>query len=160
MRFGWPRFHKSKPEAPVAPDPAAIGEERAYLIIEKLRLRCEQLLLMVSTHAQAHELRRVHRELGMAGLVVSTEMPAPVRLSLLTGAHEQSQRLPDDAEDGIEALALSLGEAEQAVSRVVPSRGRSDHLHLAHVHLLYGREQLEEYLAGAASRTDTIQSRP
>jgi hypothetical protein len=55
------------------------SEERAYVLVEEARLRCEALRDAADGGEVRDELHRLHRELGLSALHVSTDMPPPVR---------------------------------------------------------------------------------
>lgn len=64
-------------------------EAFAYLLLETARIECEQLLRERSGRRRGM-LARAHREIGMAGYLVSERLDSRRRNSLLEGAHIRS----------------------------------------------------------------------
>jgi hypothetical protein len=98
-------------------------------------------------------MRALHRELGLAGFFASSNIRAVRRHALLDRARARAadhlQRPPDvvRALDGLCRIACD------AVEDALGIEVLSDHMHLAHVHLLSGQELLraahtEELLRG------------
>ncbi len=148
----WFRRHKQSP--PPASEPLESRDQRAYVALEEARLRCEKLRAHASTRAQQDGLHRLHRELGLAGLLASSNIPARVRLALLSDAHERCTRPVFDADDELQDVTLLINRAEQCVGLGFDCLDLSDPMRLAHVHLLRGREVLDVHRAGVAPRSE------
>jgi len=117
------------------------GEEHAYVLVEQARLRCERFHRMVGTDADRLALEQIHRELGMAGMSISSSLDPVRRLSLLAAAHWQATNPTLHARHA-HALAAVVIEGEDAVVAALTRDTGSDHMHLAHLHLLCAMEQL------------------
>ncbi len=152
-------FRRRKQEIRQDPEIPEGHDARAYLLVEEARLRCERLRGQADRGTGQAKLERLHRELGLAGLCASSNLPRPLRLALLGTAHERCARPAPDATDPLEALASSIRTSERAVRRGAGAPGLSDHLHLAHVHLLRGQELLEELSGASRRRSDAIDAR-
>jgi hypothetical protein len=96
-------FRRRRRSEPV-PEPPAGRDASAYVLLEEAKLRCETLRGQARTHVRRQELHRLHRELGIAGLVASSNVPSHERHMLLERAHEQSARPVDQCSDPIRAL--------------------------------------------------------
>ena len=144
------RKHRLRPR----PEPPQNRDARAYVLLEEARLRCEALRADARTPARSATLNRLHRELGLAGLFTSSNLPSSVRHTLLADAHQRcTEALADDA---IDALALVMRRSEDAVDDGLVAPGLSDHMDLAHVHLLRAGVELArevERLSRAAPRS-------
>jgi hypothetical protein len=118
----------------------------AYALLEEARLRCEQLFARAGTESERAVLSLIHKELGMAGWLASSEIDPDRRLALLTTAHLRSRRRLLHASTPAQALAGTAISAEDAVAEGLADAGQSDHMHLAHVHLLRAQELLAAHL--------------
>ena len=149
----WFRRHKhgppGKPSHGDRADPVRIGDARAYGLLEEARLRCEKLRSEAATAAKRDALERLHRELGLAGFFASSNIPARARRGLLGQAHQRCAESVSECSNSIDALALIMLGSAHAVEHGLLAPGLSDHMHLAHVHLLRGQELLKHH----ASRT-------
>jgi hypothetical protein len=123
-------------------------DARVYVWLEEARLRCEELQSRATTALQRQALHRVHRELGLAGLFASSNMPTHVRHALLTIARQRCIGPLSQAAEEVEGLEVVMLRARDAVEYAAVVSGLSDHMHLAHVHLLRGQELVQEQFAG------------
>jgi hypothetical protein len=131
---GWQRPERSIPTQEER-------EAHAYLLLEEARLRCERF----ENGPLQSELRLIHREIGMAGLFASSEIPSSLRHALLDAA-----RLYDESPipgDPVAVLEVALGRACTAVERCLTARAPADHMHLAHVHALGAIDVLNGWLS-------------
>ena len=108
------------------------GEELAYVLLEEARLRCEQLIAAARSESDRASRREMHRELGMAGWLASSEIDVDRRLALLDRAHQQSTTALTHPAHSPHALAGAVISAEDALSGIE----QTEALHLAHLHLL------------------------
>lgn len=67
-------------------------DERAYLLLEEVRLRCEALRDGASGDEERRTLVSLYAELGLAGFLVSSDIPPRRRRTLLELARAQSAR--------------------------------------------------------------------
>jgi hypothetical protein len=117
------------------------GDAHAYVLVEQARLRCEEFHHSVGTDAERLTLERIHREIGMAGWLVSSTLAPVSRLRLLAAAHRQATT-PTLHLRLAHALAAVVIEGEDAVVAALTRDTGSDHMHLAHLHLLCAMELL------------------
>lgn len=129
-----------------APGRLGEGDELAYALLEEARLRCQELAVEAAVETARVSLRRVHRELGMAGWLTSSELDQDRRLALLAGAHQRSRRRMMDL-DQTYALAGVMVCGEDVLAETLTDDGHSGHLHLAHVHLLQAMGLLADHLS-------------
>ncbi len=127
-----------------APDKS--GERSVYALLEEARLRCEGLAAEARTESERASLRVIHNELGMAGLLASSGLEPDQRLALLAVAHQQSMRPILHTADAAHALAGTAISAEDVIGQDLMTAGLSDHMHLAHLHLLRAEELLAAHL--------------
>jgi hypothetical protein len=127
------------------PGQAREGDERAYVLLEEARLRCERLGLEARTDAERISMELIHKELGMAGWLASSEIDSGRRLELLATAHDRSTETMLQPPKN-HALAGVASSAEDAVAEGLAGSGQSDHMHLAHLHLLRALELLAGHL--------------
>lgn len=121
------------------------GDEHAYVLVEQARLRCEHFRSSVGTGTERLALEQIHRELGMAGWLISSPLDSVRRLSLLAAAHLQAT-IPTLHPRQAHTLAAVVIEGEDAVVATLMHDTGSDHMHLAHLHLLYAMELLAALL--------------
>ena len=131
-----------RPAYPAAIEIAQLEvDEHAYILVEQARLRCEHFRDSVGTVDERVSLVQIHRELGMAGWLVSAELDPARRRQLLAAAHQHaitSRLHPRQAH----ALAAVVIEGEDAVAAALARDADNDHMHLAHLHLISALEQL------------------
>jgi hypothetical protein len=151
-------FHRRKQRERSDPEPPRERDARAYALLEEARLRCEALRGAATTSTRREALHRVHRELGLAGLFASSNLPTSARHALLANAHGAAQGASCQASDAFDSLVSIVVCCCDAVEHGLVAPGLSDHMHLAHVHLLRAQELLEERLAGI-DRSPVIHSR-
>jgi hypothetical protein len=117
----------------------------AYVLLEEARLRCEDLIAHAVTARERSSLGQIHRELGMAGWIISAEIESGQRLQLLAGARDRSRRPVLNAGNALASAALL---AEDALTRGLAQEDPlSDQLQLAHLHLLDAEALLHDHLA-------------
>jgi hypothetical protein len=121
------------------------GDQHAYVLVEQARLRCERFQQSVATDAERFALEQIHRELGMAGWLISSTLDPVRRLSLLAAAHLLATT-PAVHHIRAHALAAIVIEGEDAVVAALTRDTGSDHMHLAHLHLLCAMELLAALL--------------
>jgi len=121
------------------------GEDHAYVLVEQSRLRCEHYHHSVGTDAERLALEQIHRELGLAGWLISSTLDPVRRLSLLATAHLQAAIATPHTRLA-HALAAIVIEGEDAVVAALTRDTGSDHMHLAHLHLLCAMELLAALL--------------
>ncbi len=121
------------------------SEDQAYVLVEQARLRCEEFHRSVGTDAERLALEQIHRELGMAGWLISSTLDPVRRLSLLATAHVQATIATPHPRHA-HALAAIVIEGEDAVVAALTRDTGSDHMHLAHLHLLCAMELLAALL--------------
>jgi hypothetical protein len=121
------------------------GDEHAYMLVEQARLRCEDFHDSVGTDTERLALEQIHRELGMAGWLISSPLDRFRRLPLLAAAHLQAT-IPTLHPRQAHTLAAVVIEGEDAVLAALMHDTGSDHMHLAHLHLLYAMELLAALL--------------
>jgi hypothetical protein len=96
-------------------------------------------------HFYRHDLGLIHKELGMAGWLASTEIDSGRRLELLATVHDRCTETMLQPPKN-HALAGVASSAEDAVAEGLAGSGQSDHMHLAHLHLLRALELLAGHL--------------
>lgn len=131
---------------------AEVAAERAYVLLEDSRLRCERLIADAHGEPDQARLRAMHRQLGAAGWVVSSEFDPARRLTLLARARRRSAR-PMPYSTAAHGLAEITVEAEDALAEGLTSEGEIEHLHMAHVHLLHAMELLHGHLYPSGAHT-------
>lgn len=116
-------------------------DARAYVLVEEARLRCEALRAAARDEARGHELRRLHRELGLAGLYASANVPSRTRRALLGGVHDRCDQ-PGASIASTGGLLRTMRRALRAARRSLTKDGPADHMELARLHLLRAMEFL------------------
>jgi N-formylglutamate amidohydrolase len=110
-------------------------EERIYVLVEEARVRCEALRDAADAGAVRDELHRLHRELGLSALHVSTHMPSTVRRSLLARVHSRCDH----------QLGTRRGlkrTVDRALREVKVKAASAEHIQLTRLHLLRAMEFL------------------
>jgi hypothetical protein len=136
---------------------SAAREERAYLLLEEARLLCERLHACGDQDAE-YLISPLHRQLGLAGYFASSSIRAVRRHALLDRARSRA-RAADHLQRPPDIVRALVGVSRIACDAVGDALGvevLSDHMHLAHVHLLSAQELLraahsEELLRGSPS---------
>lgn len=126
-------------------------DAQAYVLIEEARLRCEELGSQAATSSQREALGAVHRELGLAGLSASSHISTQVRHALLADAHQRCEEPVAEASDQLGGLIVMVRSSTHAVEQGLLAPGLSDHIHLAHIHVLRGQELLHNHLTALPS---------
>lgn len=158
------RFRRAKPDPEARlPKPAAVlaeaagkpalPDETAYRLIEEARLRCLSLRDRAGEDIERLRWMSVHRELGMAGYLASTEIPSCKRRSLLAQAHEALTGAPSDAgEEEYTILKLITSAAAETVEALlVPAL--AEPVQLATEHLARARHLLVRALSEQRARS-------
>jgi hypothetical protein len=125
-----------------AAEPLGARDERAYALLEAARLQCEAVRERAASDTQWQALHRVHRQIGLAGLLASSRIPTSTRQALLAHAHAGAAGGGRDWRDPLRGLVAAVTAAEEAVQRADVPRELSDHMHLAQGHLREARELL------------------
>lgn len=127
---------------------AQAADERAYGLLEEARLRCEQLTSAAVTPGERSSLAGIHKQLGMAGWIVSSEIVPIRRHVLLACAHHDSRRATPYAQ-ATHALAELLINAEDTIASSLTGAAELERRHLVHVHLLHAMDLLHAHLHAA-----------
>jgi hypothetical protein len=128
---------------------ASDAELSAYTLLEIARLRCERLILDGGVQA---ELRTIHREIGNAGYQLSTNFRPAARMRRLSLAYSQIESASDlGAQNPLESLFVHVIRACDAIAGALNLQA-SDHLHLAHLHVMSAAQDLNDKMANAVSR--------
>jgi hypothetical protein len=120
-------------------------EKDAYILLEETRLRCERML---QTAGDQQPLRALHRELGLAGFLASSNLPSDKRREALARARDRVCAGAAEAGD-IGALPALVDRARLALESGLIAPEFTEHVHLAHVHALRARDLLTKLLSGA-----------
>jgi hypothetical protein len=121
---------------PASPPSIADREAEAYLLLEQARILCERL------RGRSHALALLHRELGTAGYCASSNLATGRRQAALDLAHTRSRDGLKDGDRPEERLSRLIHGAREAVERALIAPGLTDHMQLAHVHVLTALEVL------------------
>jgi hypothetical protein len=143
------RLGRRKRRPSKAAEPLGARDERAYALLEDARLQCEAVRERAVSDTRWHALHRVHREIGLAGLLASSRIPASTRQELLAQAHARAADGVSDRRDPLRGLVETVTAAERAVRRADVPRELSDHMLLAQSHLREARELLVRDLIDA-----------
>jgi hypothetical protein len=127
------------------PDRQDSGDGLAYALLEEARLRCARLAAD-SAQPRWIALRELHRQIGMAGWYASMQVDRGRRLALLATAHQRSDRAIGDLQD-TDALAEVMIYSEDAIAGQLTRDAHSDHMHLAHLHLLHAMQLISDHLS-------------
>lgn len=116
------------------------AETDAYELLEEARLRCEQLDFEREGILERPPLRILHRQVGLAGFLANSNLPSRRRREALARARISvvSDQLED--QDAESALAALIERAREAVEEGLMIPGLSDHMRLAHVHVLRAQQ--------------------
>jgi hypothetical protein len=125
---------------PRAPQPFYERDARVYVLVEEARLRSEALRAVATADAQRRELRRLHRDVGLAGLYISTTMPAELRWRLLARVHARHDWLSGQRACALGGLHRVIRRAARELSRAIAAGGTVDYRELAQLHLLRATE--------------------
>ena len=134
----------------------AQGEERAYLLLEAARLCCEGLSSRGETAIAASTLEDVHREVGLAGFFASTNLAPELRRAALARARHGSPCNDIGAPRCDRGLVAAVERARRAVEAGLIAPCLSDHMHLAHVHVLSAEDLLS---SGFVADTPAVEVR-
>jgi hypothetical protein len=135
------RETRSRPRRDL-PDWSGEAEEQVYALLEEARLRCEQLKAAAHTEPDRSSLREIHRELGLAGWLASSELAVDRRLALLDSARQQSTTAMLHPAHSPHAVATIAILAEDALVNT----DQAEHMHDAHLHLLSAMALLGRHL--------------
>jgi hypothetical protein len=138
-----------------SPPPLCVREESAYALLESARLRCEQL--GARELPEGSWLRALHRELGLAGYLVSARIPSDRRGEVLAGARSRVRQAPRRAiEAELRELRELLRHAEEALERALVAPELSDHVARAQEPLARACELLSPRGQAGASSGATL----
>jgi hypothetical protein len=126
-------------------------DEAAYVLIEEARLRCARLRDRERAEGSAVALDRVHRELGLAGYFASSALPRRRRLPALDRARARCVSNELSLSPAIRLLETLVSRARRAVESALGVPELSDHMHLAHVHILDAQKLLGDVRRSAAA---------
>lgn len=118
-------------------------DERAYLLLEEARLRCEALRDGASSDGERRRLASLHRELGLAGFLVSSDIPPRRRRALLELARAQSAGPAWEPSDPAHTLVALTLRAQAAIEQGAMSPAQIAHMERAWVYLRRAQEWLE-----------------
>jgi hypothetical protein len=110
-------------------------DARVYVLVEEARLRCEALCADAPTDEGRRVLRRLHRNLGLSGLYVSTHIPSRARRALLARVHARCDHLGCGSAGTMRGLSRTVRRAARTLSRAVGKDGPAEHRELAQLHL-------------------------
>jgi hypothetical protein len=119
--------------------------EQGYLLLEEARLRCEQLAGNMGSASDRNALTAIHKQLGLAGWIVSSDLEPDCRMTLLTRAQRRSIEplsYPTAELDLVEIVVI----AEDAVTAGLADSEETEPLYLARVHLLRAMDLLHCHL--------------
>jgi hypothetical protein len=125
---------------PRPPQPPYERDARVYVLVEEARLRCEALQTAAQPDAERRALRRLHRDVGLAGLYVSTTMPSELRRRLLARVHARCDRRSGNRAGAARGLHRVIRRAARELTRAMASGGAAEHRELAQLHLLRATE--------------------
>ena len=151
------RHHRLQADEAARP---RVCEDAAYSLLEEARLNCEELLARADTSDQHSGLQRLHRELGLAGFVVSSNISSVRRRRLLEAARERCEAQIAHAPTSLHELDAVAKRAERAVEDAFVSPGLTDHVHLAHIHGLRALELLTAMLRPCSSKMSRDRAAP
>jgi hypothetical protein len=118
----------------------AQAEADAYELLEEARLRCEQLDSEGAGIGERAPLRVLHREVGLAGFLASSNIPSRRRQKALASAHISAGSDQLEAQDAESALVALMERACDAVEQGLIAPGLSDHMGLAHAHVVRAQQ--------------------
>jgi hypothetical protein len=118
-------------------------DERAYLLLEEARLRCEALRDGTSNDEERRRLASLYGELGLAAFLVSSDIPPRRRRALLELARTQSARPASEPSDPAHALVALTLRAQAAMEHGAMSPALIAHMERAWVYLRRAQERLE-----------------
>lgn len=134
------------------------GESRAFVLLETARLRCESLM---ACFGRLDQIVAIHREVGLAGYITSTEFTADHRRQCLAQAAARLADGSDESDDATTAADPELGRtlarmfsetisASDALAAELSTNDvdddQRDRLHLVHAHVMSACELLDECL--------------
>ena len=119
-----------------------------YALVEEARVRCERLAHAAGTSSERASLELVQLELGHAGFIAGSKLPADARQTLLGSAREQATQSGPRESDATHDLVATALQAEQAVERGLGNPQLSSHMHFVHTHLRRALDLLEQRPTG------------
>jgi hypothetical protein len=122
------------------------AETDAYELLEEARLRCEQLDSGREGIAERSPLRALHREVGLAGFSASSNLGSRRRQEALARARTSAGTDQLDVQDAESVLVGLIEQAREAVEQGLVAPGLSDHMRLAHVHVLRAQQLVANHL--------------
>lgn len=130
------------------------AETDAYELLEEARLRCEQLDSGREGIAERGPVHVLHREVGLAGFLASSNLGARRRQKALARARISAGTDQLEDEDAESVLVVLIEQAREAVEQGLIAPGPSDHMRLAHAHVVMA-QQLVTRLLRVAQRPRT-----
>jgi hypothetical protein len=122
------------------------AESDAYELLEEARLRCEQLDSERKAIVELASLWVLHREVGLAGFVASSNLPPRRRQRALARARISVASDQLECSDAEATLVAVIERAREAVEQGLIAPGVSDHMHLAHVHVVRAQQLVANLL--------------
>jgi hypothetical protein len=116
------------------------GDETAYLALEAARLTCERQHASEQDHRD--RLCLLHRQLGLAGFYVSSELLETRRRERLELARVRSEKRAGATVDAVSSIPTLMRDAQSAMEGAMEALGPREHLHLAHLYVLGAVEVL------------------
>ena len=111
-------------------------------MLETARLCSERLLARSESGIVSPALNDVRRELGLAGFFASADLPGNVRRAALARAYHPSDWNVVGHQEDDSGLVAAVQHARCAVEAGLIAPGLSDHMHLAHIHVLTAEDLL------------------
>ena len=121
-------------------EPDLLPDESGYLLIEEARARCVALSGQAEGADERDRWRRVHRELGMAGYLISAELPASKRRSLSAEARQRSTDFCRRSADAEYAVLRLITAASSAAGKGLLVPALAEHMQAAAENLGFARQ--------------------
>jgi hypothetical protein len=125
----------------------ADDNQRAYVLVEEARLRCERICAASPRTRQSSLLAALHRELGLAGYHCSEDLDATNRQLLLEQARQRATAKDAHATDEITLLVSITASARRALADHRDDDESAARMHVALMHLLCAAELLDGLVA-------------
>jgi hypothetical protein len=138
------RRHRRQPRS--APQ-IADDNQRAYVLVEEARLRCERIRAARPPTHQRSLLAALHRELGLAGYQCSEDLDATNRHLLLEQARQRATDKDAHATDDLTLLVSITASARRALADHRGDDNSAARMHVALMHLLCAGELLDGLVA-------------
>ena len=115
------------------------------MLLEEARLRCERIGGGASKARLSQPFRDLHRELGLAGFFASTDLSVSTRTKALVRARRRCGIEETERQE----LGMLIDLGRRAVEKRLTTTPVSDHMHMAHVHVLTAQELLAHVVRSA-----------